>query len=388
MVNDSWDSVIEYTRDHIERENLDWVPVQEFKNSTKTALLSNIVGQYMADLEHKEEETGEPAPPDLKAFTESFGKYYNIAITQVQKDLGIIETDTAIHLPAVRPTEHILTQDKISNKGFSGIFANKIQYALAMEKKGSSIQVNTYVTVNYEGLDRTKVQGVKWLTLYDREVLDAVHTLFKAGNAFVTIDQINRVMNGKSDETRATAKQAKRIDNSLTKLMYTQITIDATEEARAFGWATEYGYDNPVIIGRRGWATVNGNKVKGVFIYDLGLLNYAEIKNQIARVPLEVKDTPINKNENATVLQGYLLRRVSQIKSGVGNRISLDSLLTELGIIDLSKSKLTSADANKRKTTIDQIKAILDYWSKPDIAFIKGYKVLGKRPVKGFEIIY
>lgn len=316
------------------------------------------------------------------------GKYYNLAITQVQKDLGIIEADTAIHLPAVRPTEHILTQDKISNKGFSGIFANKIQYALAMEKKGSSIQVNTYVTVNYEGLDRTKVQGVKWLTLYDREVLDAVHTLFKAGNAFVTIDQINRVMNGKSDETRATAKQAKRIDNSLTKLMYTQITIGATEEARAFGWATEYGYDNPAIIGRRCWATVNGNRVDGVFIYDLGLLNYAEIKNQIARVPLEVKDTPINKNENATVLQGYLLRRVSQIKSGVGNRISLDSLLTELGIIDLSKSKLTSADANKRKTTIDQIKAILDYWSKPDIAFIKGYKVLGKRPVKGFEIIY
>ena len=388
MVKDSWDSVIEYTRDHIERDNLNWVPVQEFRNSTKTALLSNIIGQYIADLEHKEEETGEPAPPDLNAFTENFDKYYSIAISQIQKDLGIIETDTTLHLPAVRPKEHILTQDKISNKGFSGIFANKIQYALAMEKKGSSIQVNTYVTVNYDGLDRAKVQGVKWLTLYDREVLDAVHTLFKAGNTFVTIDQINRVMNGKSDETRATAKQAKRIDNSLTKLMYTQITIDATEEARAFGWATEYGYDNPVIIGRRGWATVNGNKVKGVFIYDLGLLNYAEIKNQIARVPLELKDTPINKTETTTVIQGYLLRRINQIKSGVGNKISLDSLLTELGIIDLSKSKLTSRDANKRKTTIDQIKTILDYWSKPDIAFIKGYKILGKRPVTGFEIIY
>ena len=388
MLKDSWDSVIQYTRDHIERDNLDWVPVQEFRNSTKTALLSNIIGQYISDLEHKEEETGEPAPPDLKAFTENFGKYYNIAISQIQKDLGIIEKDAAIHLPAVRPKEHILTQDKISNKGFSGIFANKIQYALAMEKKGSSIQVNTYVTVNYDGLDRAKVQGVKWLTLYDREVLDAVHTLFKAGNTFITIDQINRVMNGKSDETRATAKQAKRIDNSLTKLMYTQITIDATEEARAFGWATEYGYDNPVIIGRRGWATINGNKVKGIFIYDLGLLSYAEIKNQIARVPLELKNTPINKTETTTVIQGYLLRRISQIKSGVGNRISLDSLLNELGIIDLSNSKLTSRDANKRKTTIDQIKTILDYWSNPDIAFIKGYKIIGKRPVTGFEIIY
>ena len=390
--NNSWDTLIEFTRAQIDLDNLDWLPVPEFKSGTRTALLANITGQYMRDLERKEEQTGEPQPPDFTAFKKVFKTYYNKAKTGILTDLGAYHTrsleSTAKepeHLLAIRPTEHALTVDKISNNAFINVFTNNVKQALAMERKGSSIQVTTYVTVNYDGLDRAKVHGVKWLTLFDREVLDAVHTLFLAGNRFMTIDQINRVMSGKSKDARTTAKQAERINNSLTKLMYTQIIIDATEEASFFGYE-KFVCDKSVIVGERGEATVNGLNVKGLYVYDLALLGYAENKNQIARVPLMIKNTPINKTDTTIVLQGYLLRRVNQIKSGLGNVISLDNLLSDLDIIDVSKGKLSSKEANKRKTTVDQIKTILDYWSAPDVAFIGGYEVIGKRPVTGFKV--
>lgn len=389
--NNSWDTLIEFTRAQIDLDNLDWVTVIEFRSGTRTALLSNIIGQYMRALEKKEQETGEPQPPDFTAFKKSFKGYYKNSKTQILKDIGVYHTRALDdykepeHFLAIRPVEHALTTDKISNNAFINVFTNNVKKALAMERKGSSVQVTSYVTVNYDGLDRAKVQGVKWLTLFDREVLDAVHTLFSAGNKFMTVDQINRVMNGREDDKQATAKQAERINNSLTKMMFTQIIIDATEEASFFGYDSFY-YDKSVIVGERGEATVNGVTVSGIYVYTLALLSYAENKNQIARVPLLVKNTPINKNEAGTVLQGYLLRRVNQIKSGLGSTIALDSLLDELEIIDTSKKKLSSQEANKRKQTVDQIKSILDYWSTPEVDFIKGYELIGKRPVTGFRV--
>ena len=384
--NNSWDTLIDYTRAEIEKDNLDWLTVKEFTSGTRVALLSNIIGQYMRAIEGKEKDTGTPTEPDFTEFKKLFSGYYKTAKRTIIKD--ITSDKYPIEIPkkelATKPNEHALTTDKISNKAFLNVFTNGVKAVLAMEKKGSAIQVNTYVTVNYDGLDRAKVHGVKWLTLFDRSVLDAVHTLYSVGNRFITIDQINRVMCGKSGEEKATAGQAERINNSLTKMMYTQITIDATQEAEFFGY-NSFVYDKPVIVGERGKATLNGTTVTGIYIYSLALLSYANNKNQIARIPLEVKDTPINKNENGIILQDYLIRQINYMKSGGrSNRILLDNLLNDLNIIDTSKAKLTSAEANNRKKTIEQITALLDYWK--NAKFINSYDIDGKRPVKAFVI--
>jgi hypothetical protein len=191
-------------------------------------------------------------------------------------------------------------------------------------------------------------------------------------------------MNGKSGEERATKAQADRINNSLTKMMYTQIIIDASQEAEFFGYERFY-YDKSVIVGERGEAVINGIKVAGIYIYALALLGYAENKNQIARVPLLVKNTPINKNENTQVLQGYLLRRVNAIRVGaLNNSILLDTLLTELDILEIHEGALTSLEKKIRKRAIDQSTTILDYWKQID--FIKDYELIGKRPITGFKV--
>lgn len=390
--NNSWDTLIEYTRAEIEKDNLDWLTIKEFTSGTRVALLSNITGQYMRELEERAEK-GKPQEPNFKEFKRLFSEYYSNAKNSIIQDLqeqneyysrNKDERPTLKKELATKPNEHVLTTDKISNKAFLNVFTNGVKAVLAMEKKGSPKQVNTYVTVNYDGLDRAKVHGVKWLTLFDRSVLDAVHTLYSVGNRFITIDQINRVMCGKSGEEKATAGQTERINNSLTKMMYTQITIDATQEAEFFGYNT-FVYDKPVIVGERGKATLNGTTVTGIYIYSLALLSYANNKNQIARIPLEVKDTPINKNENGIVLQDYLIRQINYMKSGGRNsRIVLNSLLNDLDIIDTSKAKLTSTEANKRKKTIEQITALLDYWK--GTKFINGYDIDGKRPVRAFVV--
>lgn len=354
----------------------------------------------MRALEAQEEKTKEPAPPDLKTFKKSYKLYYRIAVSELLAELGTYHTrdtepDTAL---AIRPIEHIGTIDKVSNTTFANKLTVAIQ-ALAVEKRGSATPVNTYVSINYEGLDRAKVEGVKWLEPFDREVLDAVHTLFKAGNNFITVNQIYRVLTGKKGEEQAPKTLASDIRKSVNKMMYTQLSIDATEEATAFGYAI-YKYDSPMIVAEKVEIKLNGALTTALKVHALGLLGYAEIKNQIARVPLGIRDTPIKKNKEIINLQGYLERAIEiRRNSNLNNTILLDTVLDELGIIskiDTQGRALNNAEKLRRSKAQKNIINLLEYWREPaqgenpeeHIGYIKDYSIEGNRPVRGFTIIF
>lgn len=400
MLKDSWDSIIDYTKAQLSKEDFSWYNVEIFRKSLPTRLVSKIIGQYMRALEALEEKTKEPAPPDLNTFKKSYKLYYEIAVNECLAELGTYNTtdtekNTAL---AIRPIEHIGTIDKVSNTTFANKLTVAIQ-AIAVEKRGSATPVNTYVSINYDGLARAKIEGVKWLEPFDREVLDAVHTLFKAGNTFITVNQIYRVLTGKKGEEQAPKALANDIWQSINKMMYTQLSIDATEEATAFGYSV-YKYDSPMIVAEKVEIKLNGTLTTALKIHALGLLGYAEIKNQIARVPLRIRDTPIKKNKEIINLQGYLERAIEiRRNSRLNNTILLDTVLDDLCIIkktDTQGRALNNAEKLRRSKAQKNILNLLEYWREPThgenpkehIGYIKNYSIEGSRPLKGFTIIF
>src|SRR5690606_22544557 len=109
--------------------------------------------------------------------------------------------------------------------------------------------------------ESVQIKGHGGLTPYDREVHDAIITLFvDGGNEYITPQMIYRVMTG-NPKAYLNPKQAEAITESITKCMYSRLIIDASEEAKAYGFDS-FKYDGPLISGERVTASLNGTVVE------------------------------------------------------------------------------------------------------------------------------
>jgi len=267
------------------------------------------------------------------------------------------------------PDELVVTTDKASNKFFGGEFANATK-TLAMERRGSKKNIDTIISINYDELSTTVHMNGKELALlpYDRVVHDAVVSIAVSGEEYINIGSIYKTMTG-NPKSEPKQKQIKAINNSLLKARGAWITIDATEEAKAFGF-DKFKYEGALIPHERITATVNGKSAECIHILRTPpLYDYANRKNQIARIDTKLLNTPINKNEEAIVLQSYLYRRILAMtgSSKLSKNILYDTVYKEIGISAQSDGALR----NKKSKVRDTIKTILDYWEAK--SFISGY---------------
>lgn len=369
------------------------------------SLIDPILKALLLDIMLKEYESDEK----YKNYTDLEELFYELY--EIAKNKAIKEDDGATifinpskkeslkdkrrkeNLPKARPTKpqkQLITVDKISNKIFGKEMAELLENDCAsvnmkVSKKNKKL-IKTFVSINYGELKKRNISGVQRLTSFDRAVLDAINTIYKAGNRYMTIDQIFRVMSGKENgRVRPTMKE--KMNRSIQKMMVVLVTINNDEEVEAFNTnkikvtenilkATYVEFEN------------SGNTVEGIRVDNSIILQYAETRNQIdSSMPIEIMDTPINKNETNIAIQSYLYRRVLAIKNGgnMSNKILLNTLLDDLEILETTK-KLTSSQQNKRKKTIETIISIFEYWKEK--GFISAYEIEGKRPVRGFKIYY
>lgn len=270
-----------------------------------------------------------------------------------------------------RPTTFITPVDKVSNKAFEGgLLYSPKPLAVALEKRGSKKPISTMVSLDFDEIEKKGVQigSRKELTTYDREVHDAITTLsIEGGNEYITGQMIYQTMVGDTN-AKLNPKQAETISNSITKLMYSKLRIDATEEARAFGFET-FKYDGYVVPAERVTASINGTVVECVHLFRTPpLYEYASRKNQIGRVDIKLLNSPINKSEEVITLQGYLTRRVLAMKNGrLSPTIIYDTIYKQLEVSAASDGALRKKKAKVR----EQAKKILDYWKTQ--RFISGY---------------
>ncbi len=270
----------------------------------------------------------------------------------------------------VYPVNFLAPTDKVSNLAFSNELTGEHIQQLAMERRGSKKQITTLASIDFEKLNGSvQIKGRKELTAYDRQVHDAIITLYvDGGNEYITPQMIYQVMTG-NPNAYLEKKQAEAISDSITKCMYSRLIIDASEEAKAYGFDS-FKYDGSLINGERVTATLNGTVVECLRILRPPVLyEYANKKNQIGRFDIKLLNTPINKNEEIITLQGYLCRRILSMKNNpnLSKTIVYDTVYSQIEV----KAASDGALRKKKSKVRDHVKKILDYWKQEQ--FIAGY---------------
>ena len=258
------------------------------------------------------------------------------------------------------PAQYLTPIDKASRELFSGELLTSTTYRLAVERRGSKREITTLLSIDFDDLgENVQIAGRQKLTPYDREVHDAIVTLYiDGGNEYITPQMIYQTMTGRKS-ARLMPKQAVAIRESINKCMYSRVTIDASEEARAYGF-DEFRYDGNLVPSERVIATINGETMECIHLLRQPVLyEYASLKNQIGRVDIKLLDTPINKTEEILMLQGYLQRRILSMKgSNLSRNILFDTVYKYLDISAASDGALRL----KKSKVRGQIRSILDYW--------------------------
>ena len=271
-----------------------------------------------------------------------------------------------------RPTTFLTPIDKITNKAFDGAFNDGEETGVAVISRAKSRKpIYTMVSVDFSELENIQISGRRELTAFDREVHDSIVTLFvEGGNVFITTNMIYQTMTGKMN-SHCSPKQAEAISDSITKLMFSHVKIDASEEAKLDKRVSRTKYDSNAINAKRVTISLNGQTAEAIKILDTPILfDYARQKNQIGRFDVKLLDTPNNKNEETIILEGYLRRRILGIKgsSSLSPTILYETIYKQL---DLSNIKSESALRNKKQKIRDTVKKALDSYKKE--GFIKGY---------------
>ncbi len=268
------------------------------------------------------------------------------------------------------PASYITPIDKVSNKAFEGVLNSSEPIGVEVVKKAKSRKpIYTLVSIDITELEGVKINGRRELTAFDREVHDAIITLYvEGGNTYITVNMIYQMMTGKRG-AHCSSKQAQAISDAITKLMFSHAIIDASQEAQLRG-LDKAKYDSNLLNAKRLTILANGQTTEAIKILDTPILyDYAERRNQIGRFDVKLLDSPVNKTEENIVLDGYLRRRILSMKgsSKLSPTIKYDTLYKQLEITAPSDGALRKKKLKVRKT----VKKLFDFYKKE--GFILGY---------------
>ena len=285
------------------------------------------------------------------------------------------------------------TKDKVSNQ--LTLLEPEITRTLGLESKKDKRkgkQIDVYVTLRFNELEESLRGNVAMVSLNkldsaDRQVLDALVTVWANGERTTTVQTIYRIIT-KNPKSRITPEKEEEILDRLRKLSRTHIRIDATAESDYYGElrGTLEGAIASVAIDT---AYVN-NKLtyNAIHILDLNLspvYRYASIKEQIASVPIKMLDTKsANKNDETIDIERYLIDRIEGIRTEdgkiIGDTILIEKIFDAAGIHEEGQKDFKK----KRQRTIKKITGLLDGYI--GTGYIKSYTINSKGKMKSYSI--
>lgn len=308
------------------------------------------------------------------------------ALKSVLKKIEAFKKEPVIEILATRPKQFLAPLDKVSSMAFEGKLNSPELLMLAMERKGSKKPVTTMVSIDFDEAQAQGlgISGTKELTAYDRAIHDAITSLYiDGGNEYITIGMIYQTLIGNTSEYKKVSGKAKQaISESINKLMFSRLTIDAKEEEDAFYKGLKLSQKSTVLPAVSYTVSINGQAQEAIkVLMPPPLYTYAEAKGQIGRVDLKLLATPLTNTEETINLKDYLLRRVLTIKgsSKLSPSIVYETIYQKLNVDAPTQGALRKKKAGVRKN----VKAILDYWKQE--GFIKGY-VENKRAKEVYSV--
>lgn len=297
----------------------------------------------------------------------------------------------------IPPEYYPMMDHKIANT----IFAGRALHSKKDDTVGVMLQGNSknntsqdptiiYVILRYEAMEAAGSISVDvQLTPFDRSVLNAIVSLYKAKNASITIEAIWRAMSNRRSGEDMTQARRDEIMSSIEKMRSIKVYADVSAEAQRWHWKDENGNDleewiadGPLLIlGGHTRKTKKGERRRDYTFLGCSpspLLEYAEHNNQIITVPAEclsikgmtdkgkLNSAPESNTPQRQVIKEYLLRRIANNR--LSSTILFDDVFEKTGLAELStRQKLRHKD---------YMMTCFQYWKATD--FIKNYSPIKK----------
>ncbi len=362
-----------------------------------------------------------PATDKDSLYINALDEYISLNFTQEQKDVIVKTLDkfepgeevtpeevTITFLSFFKNTESYYSYPAKAFLSMSNLLSShmrkKENQLKALSPDGANIYVGKkgkkeIVTKYY--LSRDSISAIdeyerakKILLEFDFAVYDAVCTLYRSGNKFMTYNQIWRCMNQLTGDELATESTKQDIIKSLEKWESLKTTIKFGDEAKA------RGKENYIEIqGRRALeyvkikARINGAESEGIllstefgapallqycfisgqfFSFSPDMLNIKRVKGGRLELDKNGKPKSISNSTRKTAITSYLARRRMQMEHNktLDNTIYFDSIYDA---IEEDKSQLSP---KQRLAIRDHVYNVLSYWKA--IKQIKDFKKVMK----------
>ena len=281
-------------------------------------------------------------------------------------------------LSSIIPQKHVMPNNKLANSLTKDIIdAGAID--LVVSGRGKT-EITTRCILSYEG-DNVKLSGRQPCTEYDRNVADAVTSLFLYGDPshIITPATVYRAMIHSTGTETPSPQTLGAVTRSLDKSRFVRVQIDCTQEllrrnASLNGEQITGGKVDTYLLPLEKIEVMAGGKrvtaykiLKTPVLYD-----YARLTKQVLTVPAKLLDVPNASNtEQRISIKGYLLRRITVMKgkTAQSNRILFEKIWDAAGKPDPSPKEAQRI----REYTF----TVLDYWKKE--RYIKGYKAIKEK---------
>ena len=303
------------------------------------------------------------------------------------------------------PERHLIPNNKLMTALQKGDLFNQAVDLIVLNP-GQKNEITTAVKVTY------RKDGAYLPTNYtefDRSVMDAVLSQYEygSGNGIFTPQLIYRTMTYKKDSESPSPKQIDAIVNSIEKMRFMELDIDATDEMREWMKGRHLAFDeNKVQTKWKGYllpanaveVELQGKNVKAYqMIQEPPIYSYAKARKQIltcdARLlnihPVDengkISDYALPLTEKRIEISSYLLRRVLIMQYDKKNHINKQScmILLESVFGDVGLSELSRNSSMDYRNFITQV---LAYYKA--VGFIAGYEEKRQgRKIVGFEIL-
>ena len=326
---------------------------------------------------------------DIVAYTIDFVKF------QYDKPDAITAAEVRAILPqlaSIVPQKHLIPNNKLANSLTRDIIdAGTI--ALDVGKKKGDIL--TRCVLSYEG-ENVKLSSRQPFTEYDRQVADAVTSLYEYGDSshVITAATVYRAMVHATDTETPSPQQIGAVTRSLDKMRFVRVQIDCSEELTrrklSLNGAQITGgkIDTYLLALDKLEVIAGGQKVAAYKVIKTPILyDYSRLTGQVLTVPaalLDIRDKTGGKvanTERRIAIKGYLMRRISVMKGKHGNaqsnHILYETIYDEIGATDLSRKD--------QHAIREYIELVLESWKREK--FIADYSELTQgRKKTGIEI--
>lgn len=254
------------------------------------------------------------------------------------KDSGMTDKEVGLIIGRSKyPKEYVYPKDRFTNALFDGKFTGESWSGV--EKFISFGDVNIEVEVDFGDLP-DDISMTKELNTQDKAVHDAILSLYLSGNKHMTTLMIHRVINGNKN-VRLKESRRNEIENSIKKMMTTLVYINFENEAKFKKYEKLNDIEgleitSNLISVKLLKETRRDGTVKDVFeVLDApSLYRYADAKNQIARLRMELLDTPGHKTDRHIAVRNYLIARIDTMKSNPKHtkKVLINNIFEKYGV--------------------------------------------------------